>query len=68
MAKSAETLTAHESVWVFRIRQRIALERIILEVGNPKERSRAKQFLEAMEQACPELFEDFEQYDLELVD
>lgn len=68
MAKYSETLTASESVWTYRIRQRIALERIILKVGKPREKSRAKRFLEAMEQACPELLEDFEQYDLELHD
>ena len=68
MTKPIEKLTAHESVWAYRIRQKIALERIILTVGNPKEKYRAKQFLEAMEQACPELLEDFEQYDLELLD
>lgn len=68
MSKSAETLSARESVWAYRIRQRIALERIILRVGKPKEKYRAQQFLEAMEQACPELLEDFEQYDLELLD
>lgn len=68
MTKPVETLTARESVWAYRIRQRIALERIILSVGKPKERYRAQQFLEAMEKACPELLEDFEQYDLELRD
>jgi len=68
MKKSAETLTARESVWTYRIRQKIALERIVLTVGNPKEKYRAKQFLEAMEHACPELLEDFEQYTFELID
>jgi hypothetical protein len=68
MTKPAETLTARESVWTYRLRQKIALERIILKVGKPREKSRAKRFLEAMEQACPELLEDFEQYDLELHD
>ena len=68
MTKPVETLTARESVWAFRIRQRIALERIILRVGKPKEKYQAQQFLEAMEKACPELLEDFEQYDLELLD
>ena len=68
MTKPIEKLTAHESVWAYRIRQKIALERIILTIGNPKEKYRAKQFLDAMEQACPELLEDFEQYDLELLD
>ena len=66
--RPADTLTARESVWTYRIRQRIALERIILKVGKPKEKSRAKRFLEAMQQACPELLDDFEQYDLELHD
>ena len=37
-------------------------------VGNPKETFRAKQFLEAMEQAHPELLEDIDQYTLELLE
>lgn len=68
MPRPAENLTARESVWTYRIRQKIALERIILKVGKPREQSRAQRFLQAMEQACPELLEDFEQYDLELLD
>lgn len=68
MPRPAETLTARESVWTYRIRQKIALERIILKIGKPREQSRAQRFLQAMEQACPELLEDFEQYDLELHD
>lgn len=68
MTKPTETLTARESVWTYRIRQKIALERIVLTVGNPKEKYRAKQFLEAMEHAYPELLEDFEQYAFELLD
>jgi len=68
MTKPTETLTARESVWTYRIRQKIALERIVLTVGNPKEKYRAKQFLEAMEHAYPELLEDFEQYTFELLD
>ena len=68
MSRPAENLTARESVWTYRIRQKIALERIILKVGKPREQSRARLFLQAMEQACPELLEDFEQYDLELHD
>jgi hypothetical protein len=68
MTKSAETLTAHEFVWVHRIRQRIAFERIILTVGNPKEKLRAKQFLEAMEQANPKLLEDIDHYISELIE
>jgi len=68
MTKPTETLTARESVWTYRIRQKIALERIVLAVGNPKEKYRAKQFLEAMEDAYPELLEDFEQYTFELLD
>lgn len=67
MAKSSEKLTAREFVWEHRIRQRIALERIILTVGSPRERSRARQFLEAMGQANPELLEDIEQYVLDLL-
>lgn len=65
MTKSTENLTAREFVWVHRIRQRIAFERIILTVGNPQERARAQQFLAAMEQAHPGLFEDIEQYTLD---
>ena len=68
MTKSTETLTAHEFVWVHRIRQRIAFERIILTVGNPKEKLRAKQFLEAMEEANPKLLEDIEPYISELIE
>lgn len=60
MTKPAEKLTAREFVWVHRIRQRMALERIILSIGNPKEKYKAKQFLEAMEQAYPELLEDID--------
>lgn len=62
MTKSSAYVTARESVWIHRIRQRIAFERIILLVGKPEEQARAKQFLEAMEQAYPELLEDTEQY------
>jgi hypothetical protein len=68
MTKSTDKLTAREFVWVHRIRQRIAYERIILTVGNPREKSRAKQFLEAMEQAHPKLLEDIDQYTLELLE
>jgi len=66
MSKPSENLTAIESVWEHRIRQRIAFERIILTIGNPKEKYRAKQFLEAMERANPKLLEDVEQYTLDL--
>lgn len=68
MSKLPENLTAHESVWVHRLRQRIILERIILSVGNPDQQSRARQFLEAMENANPELFEDIEHDTPELFD
>jgi hypothetical protein len=68
MTKSTEELTAREFVWVHRIRQRIAFERIILTVGKPDEQLRAKQFLEAMQQAHPRLFEDIDQYTLELIE
>lgn len=60
MSKPSEKLTAREFVWEHRLRQRITFERIILTVGNHKEKHRAKQFLEAMEKANPELFEDIE--------
>jgi hypothetical protein len=68
MAKPSERLTAHEFVWVHRIRQRIALEQIILTIGNPKEKNRAKQFLESMEQANPELLEDIDYHMSELLE
>lgn len=60
MTEPTDQLTAHESVWEYRIRQRIALERIILTVGNQREKLRARQFLEAMEQAHPGLLEDID--------
>ena len=66
MSKTSEKLTAREFVWEHRIRQRIVFERIILQVGSPREQSRAQQFLEAMAQANPELLEDNEQYALDL--
>lgn len=66
MTKTADKLSAREFVWAHRIRQRVAFERIVLTVGNPRERVRAQQFLEAMQQANPELFEDIEQYTLDL--
>lgn len=62
MSKPSEKLTAREFVWEHRLRQRITLERIILTVGNPKEQYRAKQFLEAMEQANPKLLEEIDQH------
>lgn len=65
MAKFTKELYARESVWVHRIRQKIAFERIIAVVGKPNEQARAKQFLEAMAQAHPELLEDIEQYTLD---
>ena len=68
MPKLSENLTAYESVWVYRLRQRIVLERIILTVGNSREKQRAKKFLEAMEQANPELFEDIDLYTPELLE
>lgn len=66
MLKRSDDMSAIESVWEHRLRQRITLERIILTVGNPKEQTRAKQFLEAMEKANPKLLEDAETYDPEL--
>ena len=60
MARPSDILTAREFVWVHRIRQRIAFEQIVLTIGTPEEIARAKQFLEAMQQANPELFEDIE--------
>jgi hypothetical protein len=66
MSKPSEKLTAREFVWEHRLRQRIILERIVSTVGNPEEQSRAKQFLEAMENANPELLENIEQLTLDL--
>ncbi len=68
MLKPTEKLTAREFVWEHRLRQRITFERIILTVGNPKEKYRAKQFLEAMEKANPELLEDIEHHIPELLE
>lgn len=68
MTNTTEKLTAREFVWAHRIRQRIVFEQIILTVGNPKERSRAQQFLEAMEQAYPELLQDIDQYAPEILE
>lgn len=68
MTKPTEKLTAREFVWVNRLRQRIVLERIILTIGNSKEKSRAKQFLDAMEQAHPELFDDIDDLMPEFLD
>lgn len=68
MEKITEKMSAREFVWVHRLRQRIALEQIVLTIGNRKEKDRAKQFLDAMKQACPELLEDVEQYTLDLFD
>ncbi len=66
MSKPSEKLTAREFIWEHRLRQRITLERIILTVGNPEEKCRAKQFLEAMEKANPKLLEDIDHHTLEL--
>jgi hypothetical protein len=68
MAKSTENLTAREFVWVHRLRQRIAFEKIVLTAGNPKEQLRAKQFLEAMEEANPTLLEEIDHYIFELTE
>ena len=65
MEKSADKLSAREFVWTHRIRQRVAFERIVVTVGNPRERARAQQFLEAMQQANPDLFDGIEQYTLD---
>lgn len=62
MSKVSENLTANESVWMHRLRQRIILERIVLSVGNVEERAQAKKFLDEMEKANPELFADIEHY------
>ncbi len=68
MSKPSERVTAREFIWEHRLRQRITLERIILTVGNPKEKSRAKQFLEAMEKANPKLLEDIDHYIHEFIE
>ena len=67
MSKPSEKLTAREFVWEHRLRQRITLERIILTVGNSKEKYQAKQFLEAMEEANPKLLEGIDHYTPELL-
>ena len=68
MSKPSEKLTAREFIWEHRLRQRIIFERIILTVGNPEEKNRAKQFLEAMEKANPKLLEDVDYYTPELLE
>ena len=68
MSKLSDKLTAREFVWEHRLRQRITLERIIVTVGNPKEKSQAKQFLEEMEKANPELLEGIDHYSPELLE
>ncbi|MEJ2471054.1 MAG: hypothetical protein P8Y91_03585 [Desulfuromonadales bacterium] len=68
MPKAMDHLTARESVWVHRIRQRIALERIVLSVGNARERQRAKRFLDAMEEANPELFDGIDEDTFQLLE
>lgn len=68
MSKPSERLTAREFIWEHRLRQRITFERIILTVGNPEEKNRAKQFLEAMEKANPKLLEDVDYYTPELLE
>ena len=68
MSKPSEKLTAREFVWEHRLRQRITFEQIILMVGNPKEKYRAKQFLEAMEKANPKLLEDIDHLTPELLE
>ena len=66
MTKPTKKLTAREFVWVHRIRQRMALERIIFSIGTPQQKYRAKRFLEAMEQAYPEILEDIDHLTPEL--
>ena len=68
MSKLSDKLTAREFVWEHRLRQRITLERIIVTVGNPKEKSQAKQFLEEMGKANPELLEGIDHYSPELLE
>ena len=68
MTKPSDLLTAREFVWVHRIRQRIAFERIVLTIGNPREKARAQQFLQEMEQVSPELFEDIDRDTPELLE
>lgn len=66
MSKPSKKLTAREFVWEHRLRQRIALERIILTVGSPQEKFRAKQFLEEMAKANPKLLENIDPNNPEL--
>jgi len=68
MTKLSEQLSAREFVWVHRLRQRIILEKIVLSIGTDDEQTKAKQFLEGMEQANPELFADLDRYTPELFD
>ena len=65
MSKPSGKPTARDFTWEHRLRQRIALERIISTVGSPEEKLQSKKFLEAMEQANPHLLEDVEQYILD---
>ena len=65
MSKPSGKPTARDFTWEHRLRQRIALERIISTFGTPEEKLQSKKFLEAMEQANPDLLEDVEQYILD---
>lgn len=68
MNPSTDKISAREFVWVHRLRQRIILERIVLSIGTPDEQVKAKQFLDGLMDANPELFADLEQYTPDLFD
>lgn len=68
MSSPSEKISAREFVWVHRLRQRIILERIVLSIGTPDEQNKAKQFLDGLMDANPELFSDLEQYTPDLFD
>ena len=68
MTTATDKISAREFVWVHRLRQRIILERIVLSIGTPDEQAKAKQFLDGMKQANPELFEGLDHYTPELFD
>lgn len=67
MSKISGKLSALDTVWEHRLRQRIALEKIVLTGGNTKDQLKAKKFLDSMAKANPHLFEDIEQYMLDLI-
>jgi hypothetical protein len=67
MSNVSRKISALDTVWEHRLRQRIALEKIVLQAGNPKDRLKAKKFLDSMAKANPQLLENIEQYMLDLI-